>query len=165
MLTRTTMRLRGLRKLRSRAIAATAILFLCVGVECAQASSITDPSANPVADPRAVVISDQARFTVLTPRLIRMEWASDSKFEDRASLVFINRLMPVPAFKRSVQKGWLVIDTGKVVLRYKQKSGTFTAENLEVIFTFNGATFTWHPGVVDSGNLGGTRRTLDGVRG
>nr|HEV7954058.1 TIM-barrel domain-containing protein [Candidatus Acidoferrales bacterium] len=148
-----------------RAIAAMAILFLCGGVACAAPTSITDPSANPVADPRAVVISDQARFTVLTSRLIRMEWSSDSKFEDRASLVFINRLMPVPAFKRSVQKGWLIIDTGKMVLRYKQKSGAFTAENLEVIFTFNGATFTWHPGVVDSGNLGGTRRTLDGVRG
>src|SRR5882724_565094 len=123
------------------------MLSLLGAASSARATSITDPTANPVADPRAVVISDQARFTVLTPRLIRMEWAADSKFEDCASLVFINRLMPVPPFKKSVQKGWLVIDTGKLVLRYKQKTGAFTPENLEVTFSFNGATFTWHPGL------------------
>ena len=31
-------------------------------------------SANPAARPEAVVPSSHARFTVLTPRLIRMEW-------------------------------------------------------------------------------------------
>ena len=29
---------------------------------------------NPVADSRAVVVAENARFTVLTPQLIRMEW-------------------------------------------------------------------------------------------
>ncbi len=159
------MKSQKLRVLIRRAIAIGAFLFLLTGAERARAASITDPSASPVADLRAVVLSDDARFTVLTPRLIRMEWASDSKFEDRASLVFINRMMPVPAFKKSVQKGWLTIDTGKVTLRYKIKSGAFTPENLQVIFSFNGATFTWHPGLADFGNLGGTTRTLDGVRG
>ena len=43
---------------------------------------------NPVADPKAVVVEGAARFTVLTPRLIRMEWAADGNFEDHASLVF-----------------------------------------------------------------------------
>jgi hypothetical protein len=159
------MRMQTLWNLLVRAIAACAFLFLFVAANCARAASITDPSANPVADPRAVVISDQARFTVLTPRLIRMEWAEDSKFEDRASLVFINRLMPVPVFKKSVAKGWLIIETSKVTLRYKIKSGAFAPENLQVTFNFNGATFAWHPGLVDAGNLGGTTRTLDSVRG
>src|SRR5579863_9959429 len=108
-----------------RAITCAAFLLLAAASSPAGAAAITDPGANPVADPRAVVISDQARFTVLTPRLIRMEFAADSKFEDRASLVFINRLMPVPAFKKSVQRGWLVVDTGQITLRYKQKSGAF----------------------------------------
>ena len=53
----------------------------------AEASSV--PAAdNPVADPKAVVIFGNARFTVLTPQLIRMEWAADGKFEDHASFVF-----------------------------------------------------------------------------
>ena len=53
---------------------------------------------DPVADPRAVVVLGNARFTVLTPELIRMEWAADGKFEDHASFVFINRRLPVPKF-------------------------------------------------------------------
>ena len=55
---------------------------------------------DPVADPRAVVILGNARFTVLTPELIRMEWAADGKFEDHASFVFINRRLPVPKFSK-----------------------------------------------------------------
>src|SRR4051812_360882 len=53
---------------------------------------------NPVADPRAIVTAGPVRFTVLTPQLIRMEWAADGKFEDHASLTFLNRNLPVPEF-------------------------------------------------------------------
>ena len=54
---------------------------------------------NPKAAGDAVVKSGNARFTVLTDRLIRMEWAEDGQFEDRASLAIINRNLDVPAFK------------------------------------------------------------------
>src|SRR6266567_8966602 len=73
---------------------------------------------NPVADPRAIVASGNARFTVLTPQLIRMEWSEKSQFEDHASFVFINRRLPVPRFQRDSENGWLVLRTAKVVLRY-----------------------------------------------
>ena len=49
--------------------------------------------------PKAVVTCGNARFTVLTPQLIRMEWSADGKFEDHASFVFINRRLPVPKFE------------------------------------------------------------------
>ena len=54
---------------------------------------------NPKADEKAQVVVGNARFTVLTPQMIRMEWAEDGKFEDRASLTFVNRKLEVPAFK------------------------------------------------------------------
>ena len=38
---------------------------------------------NPKAAPEATVVCGNARFTVLTDRLVRMEWAADGKFEDR----------------------------------------------------------------------------------
>ena len=60
------------------------------------------PVDNPVADPKAIVTVGNARFTVLTPQLIRMEWSADGKFEDHASLVFINRRLPVPKFEHKV---------------------------------------------------------------
>lgn len=46
---------------------------------------------DPKADPEAIVVSANARFTVLGDRLIRMEWAEDGKFEDRATLGIVNR--------------------------------------------------------------------------
>ena len=67
-------------------------------VETPTAESAIPGVYNPLADPKAIVTADNARFTILTPRLIRMEWAADGKFEDHASLVFLNRSLPVPKF-------------------------------------------------------------------
>src|SRR5580693_3735402 len=58
------------------------------------AAADTPGPNDPVANPRAVVTTAHARFTVLTPQLIRLEWAADGKFEDHASLVFLNRNLP-----------------------------------------------------------------------
>jgi alpha-glucosidase (family GH31 glycosyl hydrolase) len=120
---------------------------------------------NPVADARAVVVSGEARFTVLTPQLIRLEWSKDSTFEDHASLVFINRRVPVPSFTIRTEGEWLVIETDKLVLRYKKDSGKFSKNNLEIQFDLNGRGMSWHPGMRDTANLKGTVRTLDGVEG
>jgi alpha-glucosidase len=62
----------------------------------------------PKADPAAIVIAGNARFTVLTPQLIRMEWSQDGVFEDNATLTFVNRLLPVPEFKVSQTKSKVV---------------------------------------------------------
>ncbi len=120
---------------------------------------------DPVADPRAVVVQGDARFTVLTPQLIRMEWSGDAKFVDSPSLVFINRRLPVPPYKFYDDKGWLVIQTGKLTLRYRKDSGEFDKNNLVVSFQLDGQTVVWRPGVKDTANLYGTIRTLDGVKG
>lgn len=120
-------------------------------------------SANPAANPGAMVTVGNARFTVLTDRLIRMEWAEDGQFEDRASLAIINRELPVPAFKTKAQGGGVTISTGKVTLEYK--GGRFAPGNLAVSFKLNGKTVVWHPGDAPSGNLKGTTRTLDGCNG
>ena len=45
----------------------------------------------PKAADNASVVSGNARFTVLTDRMIRMEYAPDGTFEDRATLTFVNR--------------------------------------------------------------------------
>ena len=36
---------------------------------------------DPHPDPRAVVVEGNARFTILTPQVIRMEWNAEKKFE------------------------------------------------------------------------------------
>jgi len=133
----------------------------------ASASSIPD---NPVADPKAIVTVGNARFTILTPQLIRMEWSANAEFEDHASLVFINRRLPVPQFKTSNQSSngaelW-TITTDALTLTYMPSGdGNFTPGNLSINLVVDGKPVTWHPGLDDSENLQGTTRTLDGALG
>jgi hypothetical protein len=89
-------------------------------------------SAADDAAPRAVV-NGHARFEVLSPTLIRMEYAGDDEFTDQATFNAIGRDDFGPtAFTRSVADGWLTIATGKVTLRYKVGSGPFTAQNVSL---------------------------------
>jgi len=120
---------------------------------------------NPVADPKAVIVSGQARFTVLTPQLIRLEWSEKGTFEDRASLVFINRDLPAPEIRVGENDGWLNIATGRLDLFYKVNSGDFGPGNLYITFMLNGKEVRWQPGMKDTLNLKGTTRTLDATNG
>jgi alpha-glucosidase (family GH31 glycosyl hydrolase) len=129
------------------------------------------PVDNPVADPKAEAVLGHARFTVLTPQLIRMEWSATGEFEDHASLVFINRRLPVPKFQSIVNKSGansvLTIATDALTLTYApaDDEGRFTADNLKIEVRFDGKQVEWHPGLVDNENLMGTTRTLDGALG
>ncbi len=120
---------------------------------------------DPLADPRAVVIAGNARFTMLTPGVVRMEWAENGLFEDRASFTFVNRKLPVPAFTRTDEGGKLLIRTEKMTIRYAPGAGPFTAENLEIEFDNRGKKIVWRYGMENRGNLLGTTRTLDGTDG
>ena len=93
---------------------------------------------DPVANPKAQVVAGNARFTVLTDRLIRMEWAENGKFEDNATLAIINRNLPVPSFTTSKTGDGVQIKTGAVTLKYAG-NGKFDQENLSVSFQFLGA--------------------------
>jgi alpha-glucosidase (family GH31 glycosyl hydrolase) len=123
---------------------------------------------DPVADSRAVVRAGSARFTVLTPQLIRLEWANDAKFEDHASFAFVNRALPVPQFTRQIGPGnRVVLKTSVLTLVYDpgDTDGKFTPSDLTVSFSLNGKEVVWKPGTQDTGNLLGTARTLDTARG
>ena len=115
---------------------------------------------NPKANDNAQVVSGNARFTVLTPQMIRMEWAEDGKFEDRASLTFVNRNLEVPEFKVRQSRSKLTITTSNVTLTYT-KGAKFSAENLKAEILVAGKKTVWHYGDKDSLNLMGTTRTLD----
>ena len=82
------------------------------------------------------VISGNARFQVLSPTLIRSEYAGDGAFTDDATFNAIGRDGFAPAqFSTSVDDGWLTIDTGSMVVKYHEKSGDFTAKNLSIGLT------------------------------
>ncbi|HEY5499160.1 MAG TPA: TIM-barrel domain-containing protein [Bacteroidales bacterium] len=134
---------------------ACCLLFLC-GM-----ASVKGEITNPIANPKAVIINGNVRFTVLTPRVIRMEWDDSKKFTDQASFVVVNRNLPVPAFSKSIKGGKLTIKTEALELTYKLNSGKFTKDNLKVRFLDKKTPVVWNPGVQQKDNLKGTYRTLD----
>jgi hypothetical protein len=120
---------------------------------------------NPVAATAAVVTSSDsmARFTVLTDRVIRMEYAvTPGVFEDHATIAMMNRNLNVPQFTSAVNGGVLTIKTAQVVLTYTVGQ-PFTASSLSVSPNNASSGFPgWKYGDAFPGNLLGTIRGLDG---
>ncbi len=117
----------------------------------------------PTADPAAVVRGPNVRFTVLTSRLIRLEFSPREQFEDRASQAFWYREQPLPEFESSRSATRLEITTKHLHLSYAVSARGFDRRTLAVELTEPGST--WHYGDPDPGNLRGTARTLDDADG
>lgn len=64
-----------------------------------------DPLPNPKS---VVVVFPQARFTVLTSHMIRMEWGGN---HDQATFSFINRNLPAPEYTVDKDGDWIVVQT------------------------------------------------------
>ena len=115
----------------------------------------------PVARADSIVERGNTRFTVLAPRLLRLEWSANGKFEDRATFAFPTRESPTPQYEVRDASGMLTIDTGQLALNYRLDSGPFSAENLSIVVRSIPEPVTWVPGTPNRGNLRGSRRTLD----
>jgi hypothetical protein len=118
---------------------------------------------NPVAHPEAVITDGNARFTVLGPRLIRMEYSPDGRFEDRPSQAFWYRRQPVPPYELTRQNNGLFLSTESLRLEYSGRNRPFAADSLKVSLLPDGPV--WRYGDPAPGNLLGTARTLDKVSG
>lgn len=115
------------------------------------------------ADPAVVVTGPGVRFTVLTARLIRLEYSRTNTFEDRASQAFWTRRQPVPAFTTTQTAEQIEIETAALRLRHRITAEGFTADTLSIVLKETGVT--WRFGDRDRHNLRGTARTLDGADG
>ncbi len=120
---------------------------------------------DPLPHPEAVFSGENVRFTVLTDRLIRMEYSPSGEFEDHASQAIWYRNQPVPKFDRIANEARIEIETENLHLHYRVNPQGFTSTTLQVIVKATG--HTWHYGDSPwrSGNLGGTFRTLDEASG
>jgi alpha-glucosidase (family GH31 glycosyl hydrolase) len=120
---------------------------------------------NPLADPAAVVTADNVRFTVLTARLLRLEYSPTGAFEDRPSQAFWYRKQPAPAFDVRRSDGVIEIETAHLLLRYTEHAHGFTPISLSVTLKASGVTWCYGDRSWAAGNLQGTTRTLDEVDG
>jgi alpha-glucosidase (family GH31 glycosyl hydrolase) len=115
--------------------------------------------------PDATVVVGQSRFTVIAPECIRIEYANDGKFVDAKSMFAVGRDAVWRGFQLSHDGSNVVIDTGRIRLRYRPDGKPFNQENLHAQIARGKDWVEWWPGEQNQGNLGGTIRTLDRVSG
>ncbi len=111
----------------------------------------------------AVVTVPGARFTLLSPRLLRLEYSPTDQFEDRPSQAFWCRRLTAPRFDVRRENESIEIETDHLLLHYQMNDAGFSASTLSVTLLESAAT--WRFGQDDHLNLLGTARTLDNVDG
>lgn len=128
---------------------------------CGMAQAASDPAS----EGKSRITIGNARFTVITPECIRIESSPSGKFVDAESTFAVNRAARTNDFKVERAGESLVIDTGKLRLVYQPDGQALGASNLSAQIRMGDQSVTWSPGMLNSGNLGGTITTLDTVVG
>ena len=123
---------------------------------------------HPAMSPTTTLQGEHWRIGLITESLVRLEWSDSGEFEDRATLMAVDRaFLPSGAvdYTTGERDGMLVVETPALRLTYDRKP--FSKEGLTIVVKgvpdsqFN----TWHYGDEPKGNLGGTARTLDEADG
>ncbi|MGV8910590.1 MAG: TIM-barrel domain-containing protein [Propionicimonas sp.] len=116
------------------------------------------------------VDGENYRITVLTSRMLRLEYSPTGRFEDRATQMVLNRDLGPVDFQVVRDAAGLHLFTDALVLDYD--GGPFTAAGLTIRLTgAYGYHSQWRfgipnvPNIYHRGNLGGTARTLDMIDG
>ncbi|MEO7908855.1 MAG: TIM-barrel domain-containing protein [Roseiflexaceae bacterium] len=118
-------------------------------------------ASEPQPDSAAVVRGPAVRFTVLTSRLIRLEYSATEEFEDRPSQAFWYRRQPVPHFQLRQSDALIEIETDYLHLRYVPTEHGFMPGTLSIHVKATDSTWFFGDHIGKSDNLRGTTRTLD----
>ena len=125
----------------------------------------------PKANEKAVVKGEKYRFTVLTDRLIRLEYSENGVFVDEPTQRVFRREFDVPEFKVKESKNSLEIITDKLHLYYDKNKFTEGGLSIRPIGMPKHKCYKWHFGMSkikvhnEYINLGGTVSTLDSIDG
>lgn len=119
---------------------------------------------SPAAKKDAVVQGEKYRFTVLTSRLIRMEYQEDGLFEDHATQCVWNRDFPIVPFEAEKSDVELHIVTEHLHLTYTGQKFCKNSLSIRLLGNLSDFLSVWHYGEPVS-DLKGTARTLDGKDG
>ena len=113
-----------------------------------------------------MITGNNYRITVLTDRLIRLEYSPEGEFVDLPTQVVTNRRFPeVPVSIGHLSDGaGITIDTGRLLVSYDEKGFSMAGLSIKCLET----GCVWHfgdNGGYSQGNLYGTARTLDEADG
>ena len=117
-------------------------------------------SKNLVSDPSMVISGNTYRFTVLTPRLIRLEYNKNGTFENRATSLVINRAFSKFNFTREEDERMLKIITDYFTLTYV-KGKSFSSSSL--VCKLNNSDKEWYYGHPEVRNMGAISYSLEDI--
>ncbi len=117
-----------------------------------------------VVNSEAVIKGEKYRFSILTERLIRIEYNKHGIFEDRPTRTVLNRNFGVPKFRVIETEEKLEIITEYLHLYYTKGELRSNSLYIDLAGQCNLHGSRWYYGM-ETKNLGGTARTLDGVNG
>ena len=126
------------------------------------ASYFIDNEQNLLAEPKSILKGKKYRFTILTPRLIRIEYNENGIFEDRATSLVINRKFQEIQYDLKSDEISISITTEYFSLKYL-KDNPITNKN--IIVKVNGTNKEWTPGYQDYRNYGSISYSLDDFNG
>ena len=127
-------------------------------------------SPNAPADPKAVVQGAKYRITVLTDRMVRVEYSPKGEFVDRETQTVLCRRFPVPEFHVDDKGSSVDVITKNLIVSY-EKDQPFSSSTLSIQMLGNpylrksGTWFYGDNGLESQGNLKGTASTLDNAVG
>lgn len=119
---------------------------------------------NPNGNERSMIRGDNYRITVITDRLIRLEYSQENYFEDRATQFAVNRNFCDCEFEMKNENN-LVIETKNLKLIYNKEAFSYNGLSIQVrsdLFEYKSKI--WHYGD-ENKTLKGTQRTLDTIDG
>lgn len=118
-----------------------------------------------VSDKESYIIGKKYRFTVLSPRLIRLEYNKDGIFEDRPTSQVITRRFPKVQYAITESETLVQIDTGVFTLTYVKdselKSGTL-GSNIKAMI--NGTKIEWQMNNPEVKNLRSINYSIDSIK-
>ncbi|MDX1973914.1 MAG: glycoside hydrolase family 31 protein [Candidatus Sumerlaeia bacterium] len=111
------------------------------------------------------IVHQNARFTVITPELVRMEYSESGEFVDEPSIFAVNRseFFGGASIRKTPES--LEIKTERFRLLYTPNGKPFSAQNLKVWIETGSTEVIWTPDSQQQDNLGGTLATLDQIKG
>lgn len=125
---------------------------------------------NSAADPKAMVAGEKYRITVLTGRMVRIEYSPSGEFVDQQTQTVLDRRFPVPEYRVTDRGSSIEVTTSHLIVTY-EKDRPFSSNTLSIQMVGNpylrksGTWFYGDRGLESMGNLKGTASTLDNAVG
>lgn len=108
----------------------------------------------------SIIRNSTYRITVLTERLVRLEYSSDGMFNNYETAIVKNRRFPVPKFSKEEDDRVVIIETDYFVLTYV-KASTFNSRTLRA--SLKSRKEEWYYGQKEVRNYNSTAMSLDNL--